>query len=137
MTIDDMVFSAYRPYSIPVRTHFVNPIEKKDTVELSEVSKLEWNDDLRKKHEENVTKQKVKYPFSYKYFENHSCEFFPCHPNATAGHNCMFCRCPLYTIDACVGIQNGDGIILENGLKDCTNCTYNHDYINAEAMTLA
>lgn len=103
---------------------------------ISEVAHTTWSEELKKKHDENIKKQNRKFPFSYKYFENHDCEFWPCHKDATAGHNCMFCRCPLYHIDACIGIQNGDGYILENGFKDCTNCTYNHDYKNAEEMSM-
>jgi Zn-finger protein len=97
-----------------------------------------FDNKLQEKHLNNIKNQtNRKYPFSYKYFENTDCEFFPCHTDVSKGHNCMFCRCPLYPIDACYGIQNGDGVILENGVKDCTNCTYNHEYENAILMSLA
>ena len=99
----------------------------------------DFSDELKAKHEENLRIQRFykpnrKFPFSYKYFENERCEFFPCHPDSTKGHNCMFCKCPLYNDDACVGVQNGDGKFLDNGFKDCTECTYNHEYENAEEM---
>jgi len=90
-------------------------------------------------HEAQMKKQREEFPnrkflFSYKYFENHDCVFFPCHPDSSHGHNCMFCKCPLYHDESCIGIQNGDGFILENGFKDCTKCTYNHEHRNAEEM---
>lgn len=99
----------------------------------------DFSNNLKKKHKYNIKKQRKEhpereYPFSYKYFENHYCEFFPCHPDAVNGHNCLFCKCPLYNLDECVGVKNGDGVFLENGVKDCSNCDYNHRYENAEKM---
>ena len=99
----------------------------------------DFSNNLKKKHDINIKQQKKefperKFPFSYKYFENHYCEFFPCHPDSSKGHNCLFCKCPLYNDESCVGVQNGDGVILENGFKDCSGCTHNHEYGNAEEM---
>jgi len=36
--------------------------------------------------------------------------------------NCLFCYCPLYETEC-----NGNFIILENGVKDCSNCTIPHE----------
>lgn len=56
---------------------------------------------------------------SYKYFENRSCEYYPCHD--LENMNCLFCYCPLYLTD-CGGNYN----ILPNGIKDCSSCTIPH-----------
>ena len=77
---------------------------------------------------------KRKFLFSYKYFENHDCVFFPCHTDVSKGHNCMFCKCPLYNDPECEGVKQGKAVILENGFKDCSECAYNHEYDNAEEM---
>ena len=52
-----------------------------------------------------------------------NCAYYPCH---TTIESCEYCYCPLYFEDACIGIQNGDGVILSNGVKDCSNCEWNH-----------
>lgn len=68
----------------------------------------------------------------YNYFENHDCEFYPCHNMEHL--NCLFCFCPLYPDMECGGNfsiiegKNGDPV------KDCSNCTIPHskecyDYI--------
>lgn len=68
---------------------------------------------------------------SCKYFENRDCEYYPCHD--TENLNCMFCFCPLYTMD-CGGnfkmIEGKDGV----PVKDCSDCLIPHskngyDYI--------
>lgn len=65
---------------------------------------------------------------SFKFFQNRSCEFFPC--KKTTRLNCLFCFCPLYHMDDC----GGKFVILDNGWKDCTECLLphspnGHDYI--------
>ena len=59
----------------------------------------------------------------YKYFQNKECEFFPCH--SVEKMNCLFCFCPLYTMD-CGGnfkiIDGKDG----KKIKDCSDCTIPH-----------
>ncbi len=62
---------------------------------------------------------------SYKYFENRSCEYYPCHK--LENMNCLFCYCPLYLTD-CGGNYN----ILSNGIKDCSDCTIPHMEKNYE-----
>ena len=65
---------------------------------------------------------------SYKFFQNKNCEFFPCHQTVdTSSFNCMFCYCPLYNCEC-----KGQYTVLENGVKDCSNCLiphYNYEYI--------
>ena len=59
---------------------------------------------------------------SSKFFRNTQCEYFPCHEtNETENFNCLFCFCPLYTLDC-----PGNPEYLPNGVKDCTNCLLPH-----------
>lgn len=60
----------------------------------------------------------------YKFFQNSKCEYFPCHKvKNTDNFNCLFCFCPLYALgDKC----GGNFVYLENGIKDCSNCTIPH-----------
>lgn len=62
---------------------------------------------------------------SYKYFENRSCEYYPCHK--LENMNCLFCFCPLYLTDC-----GGNFTTLSNGVKDCSNCTIPHIESNYE-----
>ena len=70
---------------------------------------------------------------SYKFYENKSCEYFPCHNinlNKIEGFNCLWCYCPLHNIDDCGGSYE----VLENDVKDCSKCLLphipdNYDYI--------
>ena len=69
---------------------------------------------------------------NYKFFQNKTCEWFPCHDTGPTNKftangefiriNCLFCFCPLYPYENC----GGDFKILENGLKDCSNCLLPH-----------
>lgn len=60
---------------------------------------------------------------SYKFFQNIDCEFFPCHRISDAEKfNCLFCYCPLYSLDNC----GGNFVMLDNGVKDCSNCLIPH-----------
>lgn len=72
---------------------------------------------------------------NYKYFQNKECEYFPCHKIDKI--NCLFCFCPLYNKDC-----GGNYIILEKGIKDCSNCLIPHgkdgyDYIIKKISELA
>lgn len=65
---------------------------------------------------------------SYRFFSNKDCEYYPCHKSNEI--NCLFCFCPLYLITDC----GGNSTYLQNGVKDCSNCTLPHskkgyDYI--------
>ena len=60
----------------------------------------------------------------FHYFRNEDCRYFPCHDTVPREEfNCLFCYCPLMFIDDC----KGNYTLLENGFKDCSNCTRNHD----------
>ena len=64
---------------------------------------------------------------SYKFFRNTQCEFFPCHKvEKVENFNCMFCYCPLYREERCLG--NPEYVISRKGqrIKDCSNCLLVH-----------
>ena len=70
---------------------------------------------------------------SYRFFQNKSCEYFPCHKvKDSSEFNCLFCYCPLYALgDNC----GGNCTYIKEGIKDCSNCLVPHnpkgyDYIN-------
>ena len=70
---------------------------------------------------------------SYKFFENKSCEFYPCHKNID-NLNCLFCFCPLFSRLRNLYDCGGQFRILSNGIKDCSECNLPHtehgyDYI--------
>ena len=60
----------------------------------------------------------------YKYFENKSCEYYPCHNVEKL--NCLFCYCPMYNRKDCLGtpkyIKAKDGGVI----KDCSECCFPH-----------
>jgi len=56
---------------------------------------------------------------SHKFFKN-KCKFYPCHDLKEI--NCLFCYCPLFNFKNCGGTH----IILKDGTKDCSKCTYPH-----------
>lgn len=63
-------------------------------------------------------------PFNAKFFQNRSCEYFPCHKNVPEeDFNCLFCYCPLYLLGRDCG---GNFVYLSNGIKSCENCTLPH-----------
>lgn len=69
---------------------------------------------------------------SYKFFQNTSCEYFPCHDtNDKEGFNCLFCYCPLYHLGEKCG---GNFQYLSSGIKDCSECTFPHDADNYEKI---
>jgi Zn-finger protein len=64
----------------------------------------------------------------YRYFCHKECEWYPCHKNVD-NLNCLFCFCPIYPYEC-----GGKYKLLENGLKDCSECGLPHsqegyDYI--------
>lgn len=69
---------------------------------------------------------------SYKFYQNTSCEYYPCHQGANPeSFNCLFCYCPLYALaDQC----GGNFSYLENGIKDCSACLIPHDPENYEIV---
>ena len=41
----------------------------------------------------------------YQFFQNRQCEYFPCHEvEKEEDFNCLFCYCPLYQKERCLGI---------------------------------
>ena len=62
---------------------------------------------------------------SSRFFENRACEYFPCH-EGLENFNCLFCYCPMYWFDDCLGspefIKSKSGKII----KACTNCNFPH-----------
>lgn len=66
------------------------------------------------------------------YFCNRDCEYFPCHSEANPDNfNCLFCYCPLYALGSRCG---GNYTYLENGIKDCSSCTFPHKAENYDAI---
>lgn len=64
---------------------------------------------------------------SYRFFQNRECEFFPCHEvQDEDAFNCLFCYCPLYLDDNCIG--SPEYIITGRGqrIKDCSSCLVVH-----------
>ncbi len=78
----------------------------------------------------------------YKFFQNKECPFFPfddndnaCHPESDPEtHNCLFCFCPLYSLNPKDCPEDADPIVLEDGTKDCSKCLYPHKPENYEDM---
>lgn len=69
--------------------------------------------------------------FNWKWFRNDECEFFPCHHFVDYDNfNCKFCFCPLYRFEDC----GGNPTILQNGVRDCSGCTYPHDKRNHDEI---
>ena len=64
---------------------------------------------------------------SYRFFQNRDCKFFPCHEvQDEDDFNCLFCYCPLYLDDNCIGspeyLRTGRG----QRIKDCSSCLVVH-----------
>lgn len=60
----------------------------------------------------------------FNHFTNLDCRYFPCHDTVPmADFNCLFCYCPLFAYADC----GGNYKVLESGVKDCSDCTRNHD----------
>ena len=67
---------------------------------------------------------------AWRFFQNRACPYFPCHEGADEEtFSCQFCYCPLYLKSECGGGYR----ILDNGVKDCSECLLPHvdyDYVN-------
>lgn len=69
---------------------------------------------------------------SYRFFENKSCKYFPCH-EGLADFNCLFCYCPLYHLKNCPGNPR----YIEAGgkrIRECTDCTFPHQPENYDKI---
>ena len=54
---------------------------------------------MRQYHNEGVNMNNT-----YKFYQNKQCEYFPCHDVAdSSSFNCLFCYCPLYLKEPCLG----------------------------------
>ena len=63
----------------------------------------------------------------YRFFQNKECEYFPCHKVENEEEfNCLFCYCPLYRENKCIGnpiyFLNAKG----QKMKDCSQCEVIH-----------
>ncbi|MDE6531714.1 MAG: metal-binding protein [Lachnospiraceae bacterium] len=69
---------------------------------------------------------------NYRFFQNTSCEYFPCHKDREE-LNCLFCYCPLYHRENCPGNPQ---YMEKNGkkIKICSNCTFPHEPENYETI---
>lgn len=86
-------------------------------------------------YEANIKGRKSEYEYSHRFFQNKSCEFFPCHSDIPEKEfSCLMCYCPLYLVPDCIGVQEGKGIYLSNGVKDCSDCSIPHDRKNYDLM---
>ena len=71
--------------------------------------------------------------YSYKFFTNKDCEFFPCHKTDNPENfNCLFCYCPLYALGPKC---KGNFKYLSSGIKDCSECTIPHKKENYGYIT--
>ncbi|MGL4687059.1 MAG: cysteine-rich small domain-containing protein [Fusobacteriaceae bacterium] len=61
---------------------------------------------------------------NYKFFNNCTCEFFPCHDFKNKEEfNCLFCYCPIYMLGENCG---GNFKYTPHGIKDCSDCKLPH-----------
>lgn len=70
---------------------------------------------------------------SYKFFANKECKYYPCHNIETNDFNCLFCYCPLYSMENCPGTNR---YIEKNGkkIKNCVDCGFPHNPDNYEKI---
>ena len=69
---------------------------------------------------------------AYTFFSHTACEYFPCHAVENIDtFNCLFCYCPLYLLGKTCG---GNFSYTQEGVKDCSACTFPHEKANYEAV---
>ena len=74
-------------------------------------------------------------PTSASFFQNRSCEYFPCHEGVDErDFNCLFCYCPLYALGPDCG---GNFTYTEKGRKNCTGCIVPHVRENGAKIVAA
>lgn len=70
------------------------------------------------------------------YFANRSCRYFPCHESAKGdmNFNCLFCYCPMYRFEKCLG--KPAYLELDSGkvIKDCSGCKFPHQPENYDRI---
>lgn len=67
----------------------------------------------------------------YRFFQHTQCEYYPCHDVEGGAINCLFCFCPLYALGEKCG---GAFRYTEQGIKDCSDCTFPHRAENYDAV---
>ncbi len=68
---------------------------------------------------------------SFKFYSNKECDFFPCHKiDGIDEFNCLFCYCPLYLKEECIGNYK----YTPDGVKDCSSCLLPHKAENYEII---
>jgi Zn-finger protein len=69
---------------------------------------------------------------NHAFFQNRSCEYFPCHEGVPEeDFNCLFCYCPLYALGERCG---GAFVYLSDGVKSCEGCAFPHRRENYAAV---
>jgi len=69
---------------------------------------------------------------SFKFFSNPSCKYFPCHTMQNSEEfNCLFCFCPLYSLENKCG---GTFDYTDKGIKNCMNCKFPHKPDNYDVI---
>ena len=69
---------------------------------------------------------------SHRFFENSSCEYYPCHKNIE-NINCLFCYCPLYSLEHCPGKYEYIEVKGQK-IKSCMDCTFPHEADNYDVV---
>lgn len=69
---------------------------------------------------------------SHSFFENKECQYYPCHQGVEQ-LNCLFCYCPLYTRENCLGNPSFMEVQGKK-VKICSDCTFPHKPENYEAV---
>lgn len=69
---------------------------------------------------------------SYRFFENRECQYYPCHQDIDT-INCLFCYCPLYNMERCLG--NSQNVVINGrNVRDCKNCSFPHQPENYDKI---
>lgn len=70
---------------------------------------------------------------SYRFFANKDCKYYPCHEGIKE-LNCLFCYCPLYSLEKCPG--KNEYVTAKDGtrIKVCTDCTFPHQPENYDTI---
>ena len=72
---------------------------------------------------------------SYKYFNNSTCKYYPCHKILPEEKfNCLFCYCPMNRYDDCLGTPKYIYTAFGKVIKDCSNCIYPHQPENYDKI---
>ncbi len=67
------------------------------------------------------------------FFENRACRYYPCHTGLSE-INCLFCYCPLYSLNSCPGVFSYVKTRSGARVKSCMNCDFPHRRENYGAV---